>query len=90
MIERCEQSGFAFEARHAIGVRGERRRQDLQRDVALQLGVARAIHLAHPAGPEGAEDLVDADAGARFNGHGGCVHYMVGTARPKSGRNPLD
>ena len=29
MIERCEQSRFALEARRAIGVRGEGRRQNL-------------------------------------------------------------
>jgi hypothetical protein len=63
MIERCEQSCFAFEARDAIGVSRERRRQDFQRDVAPKPGVACAIHFAHPAGPEGTEDLVDADAG---------------------------
>jgi len=49
MIERCEQSCFAFEARHAIGVRRELRRQQLQRDVAPKLGVAGAIHLPHTA-----------------------------------------
>src|SRR5688572_20786967 len=69
MIQRCEQSGFASEARHAIDVLGERWRQDLQRDVALQLRVARTVHFAHPAGPEGTEDLVDADARAWRNSH---------------------
>ena len=69
MIERCEQSCFAFEARQAIGVRRERRRQDLQRDVAPELGIARAIHFAHPAGPEQRDDLVDADPGSRRQSH---------------------
>ncbi len=49
MIERCEQLCFAFEARHAIGVRREQRRQELQRDLAPKLGVAGAIHLSHAA-----------------------------------------
>ena len=35
--------------------------KDLQRNVALQLGVVRAIHLAHSASPEGRDDLVWAD-----------------------------
>ena len=69
MIERCEQPCFAFEARHAIGVRRERRRQDLQRDVATQLRIACAIHFAHPAGAEGREDFVGAEARARGKGH---------------------
>ena len=42
MIERGEQSGFALEARHAIDVRSKGRRQDFQRDVTIQLRVARA------------------------------------------------
>ena len=49
MIERREQSCFAFEARQPIGIGRERRRQDLDRDVAPELRVVRAIHLAHPA-----------------------------------------
>src|SRR2546430_11539990 len=47
MIERCEQSCFAFEARHAIGVRGEQGWQELQSDVAPKLEVVSAIHLSH-------------------------------------------
>ena len=64
MIERREQLRFALEARHAVGVRRERRRQDLQRDVAIQLRVARAIHFAHSPGAEGREDFVGAEARA--------------------------
>ena len=64
MIERGEQSRFALEARRAIGVRGERRRQNLQRDVALKLGIARAIDLAHAAGSEQRDDFVRAEPGA--------------------------
>ena len=69
MIERCEQSCFAFEARHAIGVRRERRQQDLQRDVAPKLGVARAIHFAHAAGPEERDDFVWSEPGTRGHRH---------------------
>ena len=69
MIERREQSRFALEARHAIGVRRERRRQDLQRDVAIQLRVARAIDLAHAAGAEEREDFVGAEARTRGQRH---------------------
>ena len=47
MIERCEQSCFAFEARHAIGVRGEQGWQELQSDVAPKLEVVSAIYLSH-------------------------------------------
>ena len=55
---------FALEPREPIGVGGERLGQDLDRDVAIQLRVARAIDLAHAAGAEGRQDLVRAEAGA--------------------------
>ena len=52
MIERGEHLRLALEAREAIGIGGERLGQDLDRDVAPELRVARAVDLAHPAGPE--------------------------------------
>jgi hypothetical protein len=87
MIDRCEQSCFAFEARHAIGVRRERRQQDLQRDVAPRLDIACAIHFAHPAGPEQRDELVDADPGSRRESHAvgfilvglRCCHRLLST-----------
>jgi hypothetical protein len=36
----------------------------LQRDVASALGIARAIHLAQTASPEGRDDFVRAEADA--------------------------
>jgi len=51
-------------ARRGSGVPG------LDSDLALQLGVACAIHLAHAACADGREDLVDSDKRARFDGHG--------------------
>ncbi len=58
MIERCEQLRFAFEEGHAIGVRREPRRQELQRDVAAKLGVVRPIHLPHTASAQQCDDLI--------------------------------
>ena len=52
MIERGEDARFATEARQSFGVLRQKRRQDLDGNVALQPGVARAIHLAHAAGPD--------------------------------------
>ena len=53
MIQRGEHLRFALEARQTVGIAANDVGQDLERDVALQLRVARAIHLAHPAGPKG-------------------------------------
>ena len=46
--------------------------QDLDRDLAIELGVAGAIDLAHPAGAERGENLVGAEARAGREGH----HYL--------------
>ena len=52
MIQRGEHARLALEAREPVGVARERARQDLDRDVAPELRVARAVHLAHAAGAE--------------------------------------
>ena len=61
MIERGERLGFALEPRHAIGIGGDGVEQQLHGDAASELRIARAIHLAHPAGAERVDDLVDAE-----------------------------
>jgi len=45
MVERGEDVGFPAEAGDTLGIVGERRRQDLQRDVSTELGVFGAIDL---------------------------------------------
>ena len=58
MIERRERLRLAFEPGEPLGIVRERLRQHLQRDVAIELRVARAIDLPHPACPELAQDFV--------------------------------
>ena len=62
MIQRGEQFGFALKPREPIGIVGERVGQNLDRDLALQPRVARAIHLAHAACAEQRDDFVRPDA----------------------------
>ena len=62
MIQCCEYLRLALEARDAIGILRDTVRQDLQRDVATELRIARAIHLAHPAGAERRDDFVGTEA----------------------------
>ena len=69
VIERGEDFGFALKARQPVGVGRERCGQDLHRDLALQSGVRRAIHLAHAARAERREDVVGAEARATGQGH---------------------
>ena len=52
MVQRGECLRFAGEASQPLGVRREQFGQDLDRDAAIELRVARAIDLAHPAGAE--------------------------------------
>lgn len=69
MIQRGEELRFALEAREAIGITGKRFRQDLQGDIALQLRIAGAVHLAHAAGAERAGNLEWAESGAARERH---------------------
>jgi hypothetical protein len=64
MIQRGERPGFTFEAGQAVGVMREGLGQDLDRDVAVQLRIARAKDLPHPAFANRCGDFVDAEAGA--------------------------
>jgi hypothetical protein len=58
MIERGHGADLALEARSRGRITGNLGRQHFQRDAAIQPGVARAIHLAHPARAEGLLDFV--------------------------------
>ena len=58
MVQRGEQAGLALEAREALGIGREARRQDLDRDVAPQRLVACAVDLTHPARPDQIADRV--------------------------------
>ena len=68
MIQRGEGLGFTLEASQAIRVVRKRLGEDLDRDVAVQLRIARAKHLAHPADTDAGDDFVDAETGAGFEG----------------------
>jgi hypothetical protein len=58
VIERREHLRFALEARHAVRVGRDRVWQCLQRHIAIESGVGRAIHLAHAACSKHVDDLV--------------------------------
>ena len=69
MVQRGEDLRFAAEARETIGIVDETVRKDLQRDVATEFGVARAIHVPHAAGSERRNDFMRPEAGAGGQGH---------------------
>ena len=62
MIERGQELGFTLESSDTIGIGGDRRRQNLQRDVTLQPGIARAIHFAHSAFAQLRDNRIRPDA----------------------------
>ena len=68
MIEGSEHFRLALKTREPIGIDRERRRQDLDRDLALEFRVGRPIHLPHPAFPYRRGDVVDAEARAGSQG----------------------
>ena len=49
MIERGGRLRLTNEPLHTIAIRSNIRRQNFQRDSAIELGVLRQIHLTHPA-----------------------------------------
>jgi hypothetical protein len=52
VIKRRKHARFALEPRQALGMRCKPGRQDLDRHVAPELGISRAIDLAHAASPK--------------------------------------
>ena len=62
MVERGHGAGFTPESRQALRIGGDLGRQHLERDIAAEPRIVRAIDVAHPAGTEGRQDLVGADA----------------------------
>ena len=64
MVQRGEHLRLAIEPREPLGVVRDRRQQHLDRDVAIQLGIARAIDLTHAARAEHGDDLVRSEAAA--------------------------
>ena len=55
VVERRDGERLARESLAAIGIGGGDVGQDLQRDIALEPRIARAVHLAHPARAERAQ-----------------------------------
>ena len=64
MIQRRERLRLAFEPRQAFGVRCERVRQNLDRDLATERRVRRPIHFTHSANADAGDHFVDAEPGA--------------------------
>ena len=82
MVEGGEDLGFAREPRQPVRIARKPIRQNFDRDVTIQLRVARAIHLAHAARAKGREDLIRSESRAGCQSHGGRVVLMLAHTRP--------
>src|SRR5262245_35191798 len=70
VIQRRERLGFAGEAREPCGIAREQLREHLDRDLAIERRVARAIDLTQSPGAERRADDVRADRRAGRDRHG--------------------
>src|SRR5438034_9592154 len=68
----------------ALGIGGEDVGQDLDGDVATELGVVRPVHLAHAARADRRDDFVRAETGAGSDGH---KEKERGDSTPRSRRS---
>ena len=69
MGEPGDGAGLALEALAQQRVAGVPRAHDFEGDGAVQAGVERAVHLAHPANARRRDDLVVAQPSARCDRH---------------------
>ena len=80
MRQRRDRPGFALEPRAPVGILCERRRKDFDGDVALEPGIARAIHLAHASCAKRLGHYVGTETGARGKAtHVGCGWMLAET-----------
>ncbi len=71
-----ERFRLPLEANEAVRISGEELGEDLDGDVAIEPGVARAIDLAHAAGAERSNDGVRPEAGPCREGHAAGVRGL--------------
>ncbi len=69
MVERRQHTGLAVEASQALGVAGERRRQDFDRHIAMQSRVSGPVDFAHAAPAQRLHDAIRADVSAGGQRH---------------------
>jgi hypothetical protein len=70
MVERGERPGLTLEPGEPLLIADEGVEDELERDLAPELGIARAIDLAHSPCTELADDFVVTEAGSRVERHG--------------------
>ena len=69
VVERRQNPRFALEPCEPVLIRREQPWQNLDRDLAMQLGIARAVDLAHAACAQLREDLIGTESCADIERH---------------------
>ena len=64
MIERCQEPGFPLEPRQPLAIGQERVGKNLDRDLATEALVSRAIDFAHAAGAKRRDDFIRSEMGS--------------------------
>jgi hypothetical protein len=64
MVQRCEDFCLALEASEMVRIARDRRRQHFESHLTFQVGIGRAIHLAHPACSEWGDHFIRTEANA--------------------------
>ena len=77
MIQSGDRARFFFEAAQPIGLRGELRRQNLDRDIATQPAVARTIDLTHPSRADRGDHFIGTEARAGRERHGFGFQFTI-------------
>ena len=70
MVHRGQDVSFTLETGEPLAITGHFRRQHLQRDLALEFRISRAIHLTHASRAKGRDNLVVTDPAASRERHG--------------------
>ena len=76
VVELAGRARFLLESSQPAAIGCVRVEDQFDRDVASEAWIARAIHLAHAAGAEPADDLIGTDAGPNRNRHGKLEVYF--------------
>ena len=84
MIERRQGLGLALEPREPIAVAREVGRQHLERHVAVEFRIARAIHLAHAAGADQGDDFEGPESVPAGSGIDDSVRILSGLGEDDS------
>jgi hypothetical protein len=75
MVQRGEGTGLPIEAGQPLGVLRNRRRQDLDGDLAVEVRVGRPVHLAHSTFAKLVDDAIRTESISRL--HRGLVLASV-------------